>query len=111
MLELGILELIRFAREHSPFYQNLYASLPDRDLELTELPVIDQSSFWRANTLKDNQILTGPIRDGIVFKSGGTTGSPKFSVFSKTEWEIFTDAFGKGIGKGGLRFSLYYKID
>jgi len=62
-----------------------------------------QEDYWAANGLTGNEVLTGPMRDGVVFKSGGTTGSPKFSVFSREEWEIFCEAFGRGIAASGLR--------
>jgi len=96
-------ELVRFARAKSPFYQKLYRDLPPRISSITELPIPSQEEFWGANALGDNRLLTGPMRDGIVFKSGGTTGSPKFSVFSREEWEIFCESFGRGIAATGLR--------
>jgi phenylacetate-CoA ligase len=94
-------ELIKFVREKSPFYKKLYSALPD-GATLTDLPVLSLEEFWKSNGLKDNTVLTGPMRDGVVFKSGGTTGNPKFSVFSKDEWKDFTESFGRGIVAGGL---------
>jgi phenylacetate-CoA ligase len=92
-------ELIRFVRARSPFYRKLYASLP-RAARLSDLPVLAQEDFWNANGLEGNRVLTGPMRDGVVFKSGGTTGNPKFSVFSQEEWRVFNIAFGAGIAAG-----------
>jgi phenylacetate-CoA ligase len=65
-------ELIKLVREKSPFYKKLYADLPD-DAKLTDLPVLSLEEFWKANGLKNNTVLTGPMHDGVVFKSGGTT--------------------------------------
>jgi phenylacetate-CoA ligase len=96
-------ELIRFARERSAFYRNLYSSLPERIASIESLPILDQAAFWKANGLSNNSVLTGPMHDGIVFKSGGTTGSPKFSVFSKSEWSAFNQAFGKGIAASNIK--------
>ncbi|MFB7663564.1 phenylacetate--CoA ligase family protein [Kitasatospora sp. NPDC056138] len=98
-----ITELIRFARDNSPFYAELYAGLPDRITDLTELPVVPQTEFWQANTPRDNRLLTGPLNDAVVFKSGGTTGSPKFSCYDREEWREFTTAFGAGLVDAGLR--------
>ncbi len=92
-------ELIAFVRRHSPFYRKLYAGLPTK-ARLADLPVLSQEEFWNANGLEGNRVLTGPMRDGVVFKSGGTTGSPKFSVFSQEEWRVFNAAFGAGIAAG-----------
>ncbi|WP_371502107.1 phenylacetate--CoA ligase family protein [Kitasatospora sp. NBC_00374] len=98
-----ITELIRFVRRNSPFYAELYAGLPDRVTKLTELPVVPQAEFWQANSARDNRLLTAPLDEAVVFKSGGTTGSPKFSFYSREEWEEFTTAFGAGLVEAGLR--------
>ena len=86
-------------REHSPFYKKLYQALGPTPT-LAELPVLDQDAFWQAANA--GQLLTGPQKDGIVFKSGGTTGSPKFSIFTQAEWDEFTKVFGLGILQSGM---------
>jgi phenylacetate-CoA ligase len=96
-------ELIRFVRNHSPFYADLYAALPARTAELTDLPVVPQAEFWQANTPRRNRLLTGPLTEAVVFKSGGTTGSPKFSFYDRAEWREFTTSFGAGLLDAGLR--------
>ena len=96
-------DLIRFARKHSRFYGNLYRNLPEEITSLEQLPVLVQDEFWEANSLTDNKLLTGPMLDGIVLKSGGTTGKPKFSVFARDEWNRFTRTFGQGLAGNGLR--------
>ncbi|MCX5192360.1 phenylacetate--CoA ligase family protein [Streptomyces sp. NBC_00249] len=96
-------DLIRFARHNSPFYQDLYASLPPHADRLTDLPVVDQQAFWAANTLHDSRVLTGPLSEATVYKTGGTTGSPKFSVYTRDEWHTFVTAFGQGLVDTGLR--------
>jgi phenylacetate-CoA ligase len=96
-------ELVRFVRERSPFYRALYSSLPERLSSIESLPILDQAEFWKANGLENNAVLAGPMHDGIVFKSGGTTGSPKFSVFSKEEWAAFNAAFGRGIATSNIK--------
>jgi phenylacetate-CoA ligase len=101
MKRLSPRELIGFVRDQSPFYKKLYSGLPET-AELTDLPVLSLEEYWKANGLKNNSVLTGPMTDGVVFKSGGTTGNPKFSVFSKEEWKDFTESFGRGIVAGGL---------
>ncbi|CAN2039418.1 phenylacetate-CoA ligase [Candidatus Magnetomoraceae bacterium gMMP-15] len=96
-------EIVEHARTHSEFYQSLYQNVPYEKYDLSCLPIIDQDAFWQANTIENNRIMTGEISDGIIFKSGGTTGNPKYSVFSKEEWNDFTYAFGQGMLKGGLK--------
>ncbi|MGW2633614.1 phenylacetate--CoA ligase family protein [Streptomyces chattanoogensis] len=95
--------LVRHARDHSPFYSDLYAALPPTVADLTALPVVDQDSFWAANTVQDNRVLTGPLTEAVVYKTGGTTGAPKFSYYSREEWREFVTAFGQGLVDAGLR--------
>lgn len=88
-------EIITHAKNNSPFYKELYKDIQIN--KLTDLPIIDQSKFWEANTFQNNTLLAGDINDGIIFKSGGTTGNPKFSFYTKSEWETFTNLFGEGM--------------
>ncbi|WP_327232264.1 phenylacetate--CoA ligase family protein [Streptomyces murinus] len=99
----SLAELVRFARLNSPFYQQLYSHLPDQVTQLTDLPVVPQAEFWRANSPRENRLLTAPLQEAVVFRSGGTTGSPKFSCYTRTEWREFTSAFGAGLVNAGLR--------
>ncbi len=96
-------ELVAFARRNSPFYADLYRDLPDGVEDLTDLPVIDQVDFWTANQWPDNRLLTGPLLDAGVYTSGGTTGAPKVSPWSRTEHFDSTSAFGAGFVKAGLK--------
>lgn len=95
--------IIANAKSLSPFYRNLYKELDDDgNWNLEDLPLTDQKTFWQANKIKENQLLTGELSDGIVFKSGGTTGDPKFSAYTKMEWDTMTGTFGTHFGDNGL---------
>ncbi|MFD7578926.1 phenylacetate--CoA ligase family protein [Kitasatospora sp. NPDC059817] len=96
-------ELIAFARANSPFYAELYRDLPPAAERLDQLPVIDQAAFWAANTWPDNRVLTGPLSDAGIYKTGGTTGVPKFSPWTRTEHADSVTAFGAGLVRAGLR--------
>lgn len=87
-------EIVEHAKDYSPYYKKLYANTKFE--KLSDLPIVDQSEFWRSN------ILTSQKSDGIVFKSGGSTGSPKYSYFTSLEWQCFTSVFGEGISEGIL---------
>jgi len=97
-----VFKLINYARDYSSFYKNLYKELPSSDFAFEDVPIISQDEFWHANTPDKLLALTGPTRDGVVYKSGGTTGSPKYSIFTHEEWQIFTTIFGQGMAKNGL---------
>lgn len=96
-------DLVAFARRNSPFYADLYRDVPADFIGLTDLPVIDQPAFWNANRWPDNRLLTGPLTDAGVYTSGGTTGAPKVSPWTRTEHFDSTSAFGAGMVRAGLR--------
>jgi phenylacetate-CoA ligase len=87
-------EIIQNAKQNSPYYKNLYKTVASD--ELKDLPVTVQADFWQS------EVLTMPTPHGIVFKSGGSTGAPKYSYFTNVEWQSFTEAFGKGMAQGIL---------
>lgn len=87
-------EIVENAKTHSGYYRDLYAKTHFE--KLSDLPVIDQSSFWKGD------VLTEKKPNGIVFKSGGSTGAPKYSYFSSLEWQSFTESFGWGMAQGIL---------
>jgi phenylacetate-CoA ligase len=99
----ALTDLVDFVRARSPFYRELYRGLPRRVERLSQLPIVDQKKYWSANARSSSRVLTGPARDGIVLRSGGTTGKPKFSVFSRDEWNEFTRDFARKLALGGLK--------
>ncbi len=107
-------DIVAIASILSPFYKKLYHKIKiDKGLNLSSLPLVDQNKFWNHNTIVNNQLLTNELSDGIVFKSGGTTGNPKFSVYSKIEWETMCSTFGQyfinnGIKDGDRIANLFY---
>ncbi len=109
--------VVATARTLSPFYRRLYQEVPLTGWSLSDLPVVDQQAFWRANcTGRANEVLTGPITGGIIFHSGGTTGAPKLSVYSTEEWRTFTAAFGRGLAANELQdgdrvVNLFFAVD
>jgi phenylacetate-CoA ligase len=96
-------DLIDFARTHSPFYAEAYRDVPHGVADLTRLPIVDQEAFWSANSWPDNRLLTGPLTDAGVYTSGGTTGAPKYSPWTRTEHADSVTAFGAGMVRAGLR--------
>ena len=93
---------LAFVRQHSPYYRQAWKGLPD-SLSLGDLPVTDLGDYWAANSFRDNRLLTAPHQAGVVFKSGGTTGNPKFSYFSNEDWQAFCHVFGQGMRRAGLQ--------
>lgn len=99
----SLAEIVKLASIKSIFYSALYKDINTEDFSLEDLPIVEQDKFWQSNTYKDNKLLTEALGDGVIFKSGGTTGAPKFSVYTKEEWQSFTTLFGKGMDKKCLK--------
>ncbi len=96
-------EIVQFARKNSPFYGNLYMDLPDVVNDVSDLPVIDHTDFWSANTVSGNRVLTQPLTEAVVLKTGGTTGAPKFACYTRGEWSDFVAGIAESMARNGLR--------
>ena len=95
-------EIISYARENSEYYKNLYKDLPE-NVTLNELPLVNQDDFWKNCDKHGGTVATRPQTDGQVFKSGGTTGIPKYSLYSAEEWATMCECSGAVLTKGGLK--------
>lgn len=94
-------EIISYARDNSKYYQNLYKDVSP-DAKLTDLPLIESDDFW-SNCDKDGYcVATRPQVDGQIFKSGGTTGNPKYSLYTHEEWQTMCECSGAVLTRGGL---------
>lgn len=101
-----LLAHLRFVRQHSQYYRELWQDAwPDasQPIALADLPVVDSKAFWEANLFENNRVLTAGLAETVVFKSGGTTGNPKYSYFSYDDWRAFCQAFGDGLKRAGMR--------
>lgn len=94
MQKCSLAEIVEYARNNSFYYKNLYQDINFQ--KLSDLPIVDLKKFWKED------ILTEKNPHGIVFKSGGSTGAPKYSYFTDSEWESYTEAFGFGMAQGIL---------
>lgn len=94
-------EIIDYARKNSKYYADLYRDVPE-DAPFEELPLVDQNDFWAHCDERGGTVATRQQRDGQIFKSGGTTGNPKYSLYSAQEWETLCEYSGTMLTKGGL---------
>ncbi len=101
----SIQELVQFARENSPYYRKHYADLPEHVSDLNKIPMLDHTSFWSANTglPPENQVITAPLTDGAVFRTGGTTAVPKASYFTREELREGAQSWAACLVRAGLR--------
>lgn len=100
---MRFLEHVNFVRENSPFYAKHYENVPQGCKDLSKYPIVDQKEFWRANENFGEGVLTSKHESGIVFKSGGTSGNPKYSYFTTKDWDNFTEVSGRGFRQNGVK--------
>ncbi len=94
-------EIINHARNNSEYYKELYKNIPETT-NLQDLPLIDQDDFWNHCDKNGGTVATGKHTDGQIFKSGGTTGEPKYSLYTSEEWQTMCECSGAVLPKGGL---------
>lgn len=82
----SIEELIQFVRSHSAFYQSLYQHLPTNVSNLEALPIVNNADYWRSSNAEPSQVMTSPLVDGLVMRSGGSTGEPKTVYMTRHEF-------------------------
>ena len=97
------LEHVNFVREHSPYYADLYKDVAKNCEDISLYPIVEQNSFWEANENFGEGVLSSKHESGIVFKSGGTSGNPKYSYFTAKEWDGFTAVSGRGFRENGVK--------
>lgn len=104
------LKLYDYVFRNSIFYQELYSNIgaPESVLDIAKLPLVDKE-LLRKNI--DN-IITIPREQGIVSKTGGTTGKSLEIVFTKDDMQErfalldnFRGTFGYKLGKKTAWFS------
>jgi phenylacetate-CoA ligase len=87
--------IVSVAKAQSEYYAEIFKNIDPKDFKLSDLPLTDQDIYWKANA-DDKQLgLTGKMNDGMVYKSGGTTGNPKFTVYAREEWRTMVEVFGQ----------------
>ncbi|MCX8959007.1 phenylacetate--CoA ligase family protein [Erwinia psidii] len=95
---LALEELVAFARRHSSYYARHYQHLPQSGWQIGDLPLVEPCNYWQGSSgLTHWPVLTGPVSDGMVFKTGGTTGAGKLSVYTRSEWLAFVTSFGRSL--------------
>ncbi|KAH6652736.1 hypothetical protein BKA67DRAFT_536458 [Truncatella angustata] len=98
-------ELIRYVQRNSQYYRDLYRDIPGDASSLEQLPVIEHARFWLSNTCnpETNRLLTSTVIDGGIFRSGGTTGDPKVSFYSRNELNGITRDLADCLKRAGLQ--------
>lgn len=93
----SIQQLIQEVRLNSPFYRKLYEGLPDDVDDVEKLPLTDTDEYWKACRQTPHGVLMGPLNDGIVLRTGGSTAAPKLVYSSHEELRRAAQILGTGM--------------
>lgn len=77
--------LVELARSTSDFYRELYRAVPEQGWRLEELPLIDLEAYREADSFENNRILTAPLTEAMVIRTGGTSGKTKLAFYTNAE--------------------------
>lgn len=113
---LTLEQQVAHVRQHSPYYAELLKHLPKQGWQLHDIPITDPATYWQDSDCLDTwPVLTAPINDAHVFKTGGTSGQEKLAVYSRQEWQALVHAYGQSLDsqlKTGDRVAnLFYAGD
>lgn len=96
-------KLLETARAKSPFYRQRLAGIDSDDPEVLQaIPVLTKEDLVEHSPPESEALLTGPLAAAYLFRSGGTTGAPKFSPFSVSEFKQWVSIFKRTYGAAGL---------
>lgn len=97
-------DLVELAREQSPYYRRRLPKTPLRNpADLADLPILTKQEMTAHLPPISHEGLSGPLSGAYVFRSGGTTGDPKFAVYSTEEFRRYVDLFKRTYYAAGLR--------
>lgn len=95
----SINDLVRVLRENSPFYKELYEGLPDGIYDSQNLPLIDNDRYWEVCRSKPHGVLMGPLEDGLVMRTGGSTSAPNLVHATRNEMLRAAQLLGTGMSQ------------
>ncbi|KAL6716251.1 hypothetical protein ACLMJK_005817 [Lecanora helva] len=91
-------EMIQFVRKNSPFYGRAWKDVPADISNLEDLPVTNVDDYWQASNA--NEILTSSLTDGVVMRSGDSTGIPKLVYVTRSELKTIAQVKACAIAQG-----------
>jgi phenylacetate-CoA ligase len=104
LVDAKLRDLVALAAARSPLYGGLwgepgsFGGLGD----LGRLPLLTKDVWVAASPPRSSDALTGPLTDALVLRSGGSTGEPKFSIYSHSEFAGTMPFFARTYRAAGL---------
>jgi len=93
----SIQQLIQEVRLNSLFYRKLYDGLPDDVDDIEKLPLTGNDDYWKACRQTPHGVIMGPLNDGIVMRTGGSTAAPKLVYATRDELQRGAQILGVGM--------------
>ena len=94
---------IGFCRDALPYYRDrLPGYAPSATHSLAEVPVMTASDLRAAVPPEGRSLVTNDSEPRTVFQSGGTTGTPKTTLFSHAELDLLDHPNARGFYAVGL---------
>jgi len=100
----SLVGLANFAKERSLYYRDLYADLEiDDKTPWHAVPTVQHSTYWTSSKDEGNAVRTSKVFDGILFKTGGTTGNEKYAALSQIELQQTAMQLAQGLVAAGVK--------
>lgn len=103
LVDAKLAALVAAARAGSPFHA---ARLVDVSVsgraDLARVPILGKEAWVAASPPRSEAALTRPLAGAYVFRSGGSTGDPKFSIYAAEEVAASTVQFRRSYMAAGL---------
>jgi phenylacetate-coenzyme A ligase PaaK-like adenylate-forming protein len=100
--EEALKSLLERSRTRSPYYRKRLRPGP-RGLRLKNAPLLTKEDLYANTPPRSTRLLAGPAgQSNLVFASGGSTGRPKFSFYTKAEFDLAGKWLGWGLRRAGL---------
>lgn len=97
------LEALWEALAKTPYFAETARELPATLEGLARMPLTDKDAYREASPPLSERTLSGPMADATVFRSGGTSGEPKFAVYGERDIAAFVPLFARCYEAAGLR--------
>ncbi len=81
-----LMSLISYAKARSPYYAQAFSDLSSES-DFTDYPLLSSEILRQNSPPYSTELLTNRLRSSYVFGSGGSTGHPKFTCYSYSEWD------------------------
>jgi phenylacetate-CoA ligase len=100
------IEVFRYAREKSDFYQEKYAGIDGVNSyeDWLTIPILTKDELYNNSYPKSKRMLTleMPLKKTIMTSTGGSTGLARYTMITYDEWDLFLENQADALRKIGI---------